>query len=811
MSAKLYSPFVVLLFGFLLFTTSTFSQEAINAPTPGHAEAMDARREAVAQARKTFSGFGLNLEDKQEVYRALLELGYASEDLAVPDFLLRKSTIVAVKDFQKTVGAASTGFLTRDQIATLRGAINPSVVDTHDAGREPKLAFEEPVLSCQDQRVLYRALHARGHTTRRTAFPDFLSDDDVIAGVREFQKGIGEVATGNLTKAQKEVLRANAGKSYLWEHRTCDPDLLLFPSNKWAAAGFSASDKEDVFEILYGLGLLTDDKMYSSFSDRDNKAAALKFQASIGAEQTGYLTSRQADGILHGWLLPSPRQQWIALAVPDEKKKYLYQALVDLGHFKGAVPIVDFTFNEDLIRAVRLYQEASGLPATGFLSRAQVKLLLAHEIKSPPARTAPETPKWSNPVMSRWYKDYSEQELRLIYLALHNRGFFLSEATKTDFTHPDLVKRVREYQESIKANPTGYLTSFQIAELLRSPGIPLSREQQQKRSAGLLAKKAPKVQPPARSDWEKLAYTLDQKQKIYRALYHLGLAKTPEMITDFSYRMDLIEVVRAYQEHNGFDATGFLTPEQADNLLNIKAPLLPSEQQDEFLGASAGTAILVFFRDLGKQEFGISKPITTIAMQLQDRLELTPHGYITPELFEKAKTIPLRVIRETRRPQTLYFDAEELPAVKDWGLWKSNDASACETSTYSIHEDGFTGSAMPAGVALKRAADWKESAFKVTVRLRNWKPDSIASVRVGGRSYLFKEAFGRTLLVGPDGYRLRNYQKNYADLIKSVMQANSFEIIYETEFESKVFVSFSALGLTKQIRALVDACQATSP
>ena len=220
--------------------------------------------------------------------------------------------------------------------------------------------------------------------------------------------------------------------------------------------------------------------------------------------------------------------------------------------------------------------------------------------------------------------------------------------------------------------------------------------------------------------------------------------------------------------------------------------------------------MLGFFRELGQQEFGTGNSATTststIVKRLQDRFGLAEHGYITPELFEKVKTIPLRVVREPRRPQTLFSDSEEHPPSKDWGLWKSRTEQLCEASTFSIHEDGFTGSAFPAGVVLRRMAGWKRNAVNLKIRLQNWKPASIAELRVGGRGYLFKEAFGRTVLVGKDGFRAKNYDKNYSSLIAGLMRANGFEVKYETEFGSKVVVSFSALGLTSQMQAMKDAC-----
>ncbi|WP_029062350.1 hypothetical protein [Labrenzia sp. DG1229] len=801
------STYLAMLVFFLFGYSDLHVHAEVKAPETDPIETQQIEAKEIGRARQAFSGFGLDQEEKQEIHRALRELGYANEDLEIPDFLLRKSTIQAVAEFQRTIGAAATGFLTSDQVEVLRDVAGRSSQNAHTAGNNAKLAFENLNLGCEDHRVLYRALYALGHTARRTAFPDFLTDEAVVAAVTEFQEENGANATGYLTKDQVDNLQADAGKPYLWEQRACGPDQLLFPLNEWSAAGYSESDKQAVFDILHAHGLLTGDRLSNSLSNRNNKDAVRRFQTSVGAEQTGYLTNRQADGILNGWLLPTPRQTWVALAVPDAKKKFLFRALVDLGYLWHTAPLVDFTFNEDLIRAVRRYQYASNFPTTGFLTGPQIELLLAHEIKPVPAATRQAKKRWSNPVMSWRYDDYSEGELTLIYKALNKKGFFLDEAVNTDLTHPELVERIRKYQESIAAkNPTGYLTHRQIAGLMAGLGNRPPQDQLKKKSAGLLGKKTPQVQPSARSAWEKLGYSLDKQQKIYRALYHLGLAKSPEMITDFSYRMNLIEVVRTYQEQNGYEVTGFLTSKQAVKLWSVKAPMLPSEQQVEFFGGPGRSAILGFFRELGVQEFGIGNPISTIAKRLQDRFKLTAHGYITPELFEKAKAIPLQVIRETPRPQTLYFGAVELPSAKDWGLWKSKDAAVCETSTFSIHEDGFTGSAMPAGVALKRVAGWKRNSVNISVRLRNWKRDTIAQLRVRGRTYLMMEAFGRTVLVGEDGLRMDNYNKNYSSLIDGMMSANGFEITYETDFGTKVVVSFSALGLTKQLRAIMNVC-----
>ncbi|MEQ8782475.1 MAG: hypothetical protein RIE06_22645 [Roseibium album] len=802
------STYLAMLVFFLFGYSELHVHAEVNTPEAEPIEAQQIEAKEVGRARQAFSSFGLGLEEKQEVYRALRELGYANEDLELPDFLLRKGTIQAVAEFQRTIGAAATGFLTSDQVEVLRSAAGRSSQSAYMAGNNAKSAFENLNLGCEDHRVLYRALYALGHTARRTAFPDFLTDEAVVAAVTEFQEENGANATGYLTKDQVDNLQADAGKPYLWEHRACGPDRLLFPLNEWSAAGYSDSDKQDVFDILHAHGLLKGDRLSNSLSDGHNKDAVRRFQSSVGAEQTGYLTSRQADGILHGWLLPTPKKIWIALAVPDEKKKFLFRALVDLGYLWHAAPLVDFTFNEDLIRAVRRYQYASRFPTTGFLTGPQVELLLAHEIKPVPADTKQAKKKWSNPVMSWRYDDYSERELTLIYNALNKRGIFLDEAVNTDLTHPELVKRIRKYQQSIAdKNPTGYLTHRQIAGLMADLGNRPPQDQLRKKSAGLLAKKkTPQMQPSARSAWEKLEYSLDKKKKIYRALYHLELAKSPEMITDFSYRMNLIEVVRSYQERNGFAPTGFLTSEQADELLNRKAPMLPSEQQEEFFEKSERSAVLGFFRELGQQEYGISNPITAILKRIQGRFGLTANGYVNSELFEMAKTIPLQVVREPRRPQKLYFDAEERPASKDWSLWKSRSDDMCEISTFSIHEDGFTGSASPAGVALIRGSDWKRNSVNISVRLRNWKRDTIAQLRVRGRTYLMMEAFGRTVLVGEDGLRIDNYNKNYSSLIDGMMSANGFEITYETDFGTKAVVSFSALGFTKQLRAIMNVC-----
>ncbi len=433
-------------------------------------------------------------------------------------------------------------------------------------------------------------------------------------------------------------------------------------------------------------------------------------------------------------------------------------------------------------------------------------LPLANSAVAQDHKTADATTSWSNPVISWIYEDYSAADLKLVYRALYNRGFFFSDAVTADLTRPDLVEYIRRYQAYVAADPTGYLNRRQLESLLADPGEPTPREARLMRRKQLMAGASPEEHSYGRADWEKLGYSSDDKRRIYRALFHLGLASSPVMVTDFSFRLDLIRIVLAYQQQNGVAPTGFLTRQQAEELLAVKAPLLPSEKQALVFKKFGSSPVLGYFRDLGRQEYGISKPVSTVVKRFQGRFGKREDGYVTPDLFEDVKTIPLRVVREPRLAPVLFGDVEKLPVSKDWGLWKERGEGMCEAFTSSIHEDGFTGSASPSSVSLYRGADWDYNAVDTSVHLENWKRDTIAKLRVGGRSYYIKSPMGRTRFVARDGSRPKSPGKNYSNLINGMLRANGFEITYETVFGTKVVASFSALGLTRQFRAMKKAC-----
>lgn len=422
------------------------------------------------------------------------------------------------------------------------------------------------------------------------------------------------------------------------------------------------------------------------------------------------------------------------------------------------------------------------------------------------ATSAEATINWSNPVISWIYEDYAVGELNMAYRALYNRGFFFSDAVTADLTRPDLVDHIRRYQAYIAAAPTGYLSRRQLEDLLTDPGEPTPFEKRQLKREQVLATATGVSPEDARADWEELGYSGDQKKRVYRALYHVGLAQSAEMITDFSLRLDLIKVVRAYQAQNGLEQTGFLTSEQAEALLALEAPLLPSEKQADLFEQYGSSAVLGYFRDLGRQEFGISKPVSTVVKRLQGRFGLRVDGYVSEELFKLSRTIPLQVVREPRPAPMFSGDVEELSVSKDWALWKEHEVNLCETLTISLHEDGFSASAAPSTVSLFRGSDWEYNAVNTSVHLENWKPETVAEIRVGTRSFYATSLRGRTRLVARDGSKPRSPGKNYSNFINALLRANGFEISYETVFGTRVVASFSALGLTRQLRAMKKAC-----
>ncbi|MBG6148380.1 hypothetical protein IWQ51_006541 [Labrenzia sp. EL_142] len=148
------STYLAMLVFFLFGYSELHVHAEVNTPEAEPIEAQQIEAKEVGRARQAFSSFGLGLEEKQEVYRALRELGYANEDLEMPDFLLRKGTIQAVAEFQRTIGAAATGFLTSDQVEVLRSAAGRSSQSAYMAGNNAKSAFENLNLGCEDHRNL---------------------------------------------------------------------------------------------------------------------------------------------------------------------------------------------------------------------------------------------------------------------------------------------------------------------------------------------------------------------------------------------------------------------------------------------------------------------------------------------------------------------------------------------------------------------------------------------------------------------------------------------------------------------------------
>lgn len=407
------------------------------------------------------------------------------------------------------------------------------------------------------------------------------------------------------------------------------------------------------------------------------------------------------------------------------------------------------------------------------------------------------------------YKKYdlSLDEEREVYRALFRLGFTKEELDIPDFLlRINTIRAVSAYQKSIEAAATGYLRKYQI-NLLRKSGKGLL-PWEQKRQVGLKA--VQDVSSGGRSNnraaWEELGVSLDDRKRLYRALYALGHAEAPELVTEFESSLYAIAAISAYQRSIGAQPKGYLSAEQVDALLEIEADPVPSEQQAAAYEKYGKRVLVTYFSDLGKQQNIGDHGLKYVVRQLQKQFSMPHHGYITEAFFERSKEINLKPNYGEMTPVTNKLNPQELDAVKDWRRWETEDAELCEIGTAAIHTEGFIGSAAVPSISFFREADWPKQSINAHLNLVNWDQETIARIKVGAKRFYVVWDVLDMDFVNKDGSKLSSSRSKYVAFVTALMKANSFEVTYQTVFGNELFVNLSALGLTKQIRALQKHC-----
>ncbi|POF28888.1 hypothetical protein [Roseibium marinum] len=457
-----------------------------------------------------------------------------------------------------------------------------------------------------------------------------------------------------------------------------------------------------------------------------------------------------------------------------------------------------------------------------------------------------------NDAFQAWQQaGYSRAEKAALYRALYNRRFVYDSVVSTEFTSSRLRNAVERYQASIAACRTGYLSRSQTEELLAAPGqlTPWQRNPDLKQEVRkkLFSENSGSKE---KQQWKNLALPKDTKTNLYRALYQRGYVNDPKPVIDFMNRMDLIQAVAYFQKERGAPASGFLTEAQVKILLRRKATPTPYEIQEALFEKYSEEAVTDFLSQVAAQEFAIAPTVdanlapymmhlsapekgpvdekrleawskmaraTTAEFgenwnfkleitMLQGLLELPATGYISEELLERAKELGLNASFGEVHSRLAMLQPRLISSVKDWKRWKIQEFNKCEIATSAVDLDGFLGNKKMPSIHFFHNADWPNNQVNWSLDLVNWDMDTLAEIQVAGRVFHLAGTSTDPVFVAKDGSKLSDEGSAYSDFISAVAKANGFEIHYKTEFGTDVLASFSALGFTKQFRALRHKC-----
>ncbi|WP_269582712.1 hypothetical protein [Roseibium sp. Sym1] len=583
-----------------------------------------------------------------------------------------------------------------------------------------------------------------------------------------------------------------------------------------------AQERQEVFDGLIRLGFAQEESKEPDFLTQFKTIKAVSdFQKAIDARVTGFLNKTQIKilRLVAGAPLPLTEKTAESAGAEPAKKAFenldlsfgeqqeAYRGLFELGFATEKTANPDFQNNTETQGAVSRYQASKGAMDTGFLTRSQV-LELREQAGLPFAwekstRRTYALQNYEVLSMNSWMKSkFSEKELNSIYRALFNKGFLTDDRISTDFGSLRTRSAVRQYQRSISEPPTGILTEKQALTLLAAPGEPTPWEVTQSELESGVDSRAQR-ELMARRNWRQLGVSEDDRKRIFRALFHQGHARSPEMVLDDT---KLWYVVRGFQRDNGFAVTGFLTREQVDLLLEADAPKLPSELQEDVFAKYGREPVVGYFKQLGAQEFSGKYSLKVVVSRMQQKLSLPVTGFVTDELIEASKSISIKMNYGEMTPLFKSQQSREQARHKDWRRWKTEEGEYCEIGSTAVHVEGFSGSGKVAAISFYRRSDWHKSTINMELRLENWDKETLAKVKIGKSEFFLAWDGTVNVLVSRHGMKLKSERRVYGELIKTMLRANGFEITYKSVFGNNVVASFSALGLTRQLRAIQKNC-----
>ena len=536
----------------------------------------------------------------------------------------------------------------------------------------------------------------------------------------------------------------------------------------------------------------------------------------------------------------------------------LYNALQRQGFVTDIVAYPGFLLRPSTKQAVKRFQTSIGAVATGYLTEKQIAALRTDQVRPLPEKSGPDAARRIeieleklDPFQAWRQAGYSVPQKATIYRALYNRRFINDSAISTKFATATLQAAVKRYQASIGVRRTGFLTRSQVSELLADPGdlTPWQRHPDLKRDLRQKLFSEGGFEEYGRQ-WTELNLSRQTKTELYRALYQRRYINDPKPVADFMNRLELIQAVAYFQKDRDLPVTGFLTEVEVKILLRRKADPTPYEAQEAVLERFSATAVTEYVSQLAAQEFitesssakgraddseqfsipirgevaenrleiwnelsrwsrdsfGEKDTFKVEVLTLQWLLEVPTTGYITIELIERSKMLSLRPALGQVRSQLHVVRPRFIASVKDWNSWKIDDFDKCEIGTSAIELEGFLGNIEAPSLHFFRDSDWSRNQVNWRLQLTNWDKDKIATAKVAGRLFHLTANSTDVFFADAGGNKLSDESEAYNDFINAVARANGFEIRYVTVFGSEVTAGFSAMGFTKQFRALRSKC-----
>jgi peptidoglycan hydrolase-like protein with peptidoglycan-binding domain len=320
--------------------------------------AMESKPIPDADARQSTEGAeaALNLsdQDRKRVQAALSALGY--DVPATGSF--GPITRAAITVWQKTQGLPVTGFLDQSQVAALSARAAPAEREAEQTKPDPRQAEAALNLSEPDRKRVQAALTALGHEVPTTGYFGPITRGAITA----WQKTQGLPATGFLDQAQLAALGARAAPS-----EQAKPE----PQQGEAALNLSDEDRKRVQAALTTLG---QEVPTTGYFGPITRGAITAWQKAQELPATGFLDQAQLAA-LSAQATTAEQTKLETLraeaALSEQDRKRVQAALTAVGQ---EVPTTGY-FGPITRGAITAWQKTQGLPATGYLTDAQLAAL----------------------------------------------------------------------------------------------------------------------------------------------------------------------------------------------------------------------------------------------------------------------------------------------------------------------------------------------------------------------------------------------------------------------------------------------------